>query len=69
MGHHFQAEQPFVTFDQSNNTLVIRSADYVPDDAHCCVSAMDVVTFHWDGAASVQANLRTELSENGKKQG
>lgn len=66
---HFQAGQAFVTFDRSNNMLVIRSAHYIPGDAHCCVSAMDVVTFHWDGAVFVQADLQTELSEYGKKEG
>jgi hypothetical protein len=66
---HFQAGQPFVTFDGSANTLIIRSAHYIPGDAHCCVSAMDVVSFRWDGAAFVQADLQTELSEYGKKEG
>ena len=66
---HFQAGLPFVTFDASANTLVIRSAHYIPGDAHCCVSAMDVVSFRWDGAAFVQSDLRTELSEYGRKEG
>ena len=66
---HFQAGQPTVAFDTSTKTLVIRSAHYIPGDAHCCVSAMDVITFRWDGTAFVQAGFRTELSEYGKKEG
>jgi hypothetical protein len=66
---HFQAGVPFVAFDQTADTLVSRSAHYIPGDAHCCVSAMDVVTFRWDGGVFVQADLRTELSAYGKKEG
>ncbi len=65
---HFQAGQPTESFDPSTNTLVIRSAHYIPGDAHCCVSAMDIVTFRWDGAQFVQSGIQTELSEYGKKQ-
>jgi len=63
---HVQAGQPFVRFERSNGTLVIRSAHYIPGDAHCCVSAVDVVTFRWNGAFFVQADVQTELSEYGK---
>jgi hypothetical protein len=42
---YFDAGQPTHSFDPSTNTLVIRSAHYIPGDAHCCVSAMDAVTF------------------------
>ncbi len=66
---HFDAGQPFVTFDRGNNMLVIRSAHYIPGDAHCCVSAMDVVTFRWDGTAFVESDLQTVLSGYGKKEG
>ena len=65
---HFQAGQPTQSFDPSTNTLVIRSAHYIPGDAHCCVSAMDIVTFRWDGARFVQSSIKTELSEYGKTQ-
>jgi hypothetical protein len=51
---HFQAGQPTDSFDPRTNTLTIRSAHYIPGDAHCCVSAMDVVTFRWDGNHFVQ---------------
>ena len=66
---HFQAGQPTDSFDPSTKTLVIRSAHYIPGDAHCCVSAMDIVTFRWDGTRFVQSSIQTELSEYGKKQG
>ena len=66
---HFDAGQPTHSFDPRTNTLVIRSAHYIPGDAHCCVSAMDVVTFQWDGARYVQHAIQTELSEYGKREG
>lgn len=66
---HFQAGQPTESFDATTNTLVVRSAHYIPGDAHCCVSAMDVVTFRWDGTRLVQTGIQTELSEYGKREG
>jgi hypothetical protein len=66
---HFQAGQPTESFDPGTNALVIRSAHYIPGDAHCCVSAMDVVTFRWDGARLVQTGIQTELSEYGRSEG
>jgi hypothetical protein len=66
---HFQAGQPTDSFDPSTNTLVIRSAHYIPGDAHCCVSAMDIVTFRWNGTRFVQAGIQTELSAYGRKEG
>ena len=65
---HFQAGQPTDTFDPATNTLVIRSAHYIPGDAHCCVSAMDVVTYRWDGRVFAQADIQTELSRYGKSE-
>ena len=66
---HFQAGQPTESFDAKTGTLVIRSAHYIPGDAHCCVSAMDVVTFKWDGNHFVQSGIQTALSEYGKREG
>ena len=66
---HFQAGQPTDSFDRSTNTLVIRSAHYIPGDAHCCVSAMDSVTFRWDGTRFVKSGIQPELSEYGKREG
>jgi hypothetical protein len=66
---HFDAGAPYESFNQETRTLVFRSAHYLPGDAHCCVSAMDVVTLHWDGTRFVQTAMSTELSEYGKSQG
>ena len=66
---HFQAGQPTDSFDAGTRTLVIRSAHYIPGDAHCCVSAMDIVSFRWDGTRFVQTSIQTELSEYGKSEG
>jgi len=66
---HFQAGQPTDSFDPATNALVIRSAHYIPGDAHCCVSAMDIVTFRWDGTRFIQTGIQTELSAYGKSEG
>lgn len=66
---HFQAGEPTDSFDPRTNTLVIRSAHYIPGDAHCCVSAMDVVTLRWDGNVFVPTGIQTELSEYGRSAG
>jgi hypothetical protein len=66
---HFQAGQPTDSFDATTNTLVIRSAHYIPGDAHCCISAMDFVTFQWNGTRLVQSDIQTELSVYGKREG
>ena len=66
---HFDSGAPYKSFDQKTSTLTFRSAHYLPGDAHCCVSAMDVVTLHWDGTRFVQTAISTELSEYGKSQG
>jgi hypothetical protein len=66
---HFDLRGSYVSFDQRTNSLIIRSAHYLPGDAHCCVSAMDVVIFRWTGTRFTQRTLRTELSEYGKVEG
>lgn len=62
-------DAPTASFDAGTNILVIRSSHYIPGDAHCCVSAMDVVTFRWDQTRFVQSELQTELSKYGKTAG
>ncbi len=57
------------TFDAATKTLIARSAHYLPGDAHCCISAMDVYTLQWNGSAFVQKAVTTELSDYGKKEG
>lgn len=66
---HFPTSQPRHQFDPGTNTLVIRSAHYIPGDAHCCVSAMDTVPFRWDGTRFVQSGIKTELSDYGRREG
>lgn len=66
---HFNGGSPTDSFDAATNTLVIRSAHYIPGDAHCCVSAVDVVAFRWNGIRFVETSIRTELSEYGKAEG
>jgi hypothetical protein len=66
---HFNAGQPTESFDASTKTLIIRTAHYIPGDAHCCVSAMDVVTLKWSGVRFVQTSFQTELSAYGKREG
>ena len=66
---HFGTRPPYWSFDASTNALVIRSAHYIPGDAHCCVSAMDVVTLRWGGTRFTPAALRTELSDYGRAEG
>lgn len=58
----------FDSFDEKTNKLVIRSAHYRPGDAHCCVSAIDIVTLRWNGSRFVQREIRTELSDYGKRE-
>jgi hypothetical protein len=65
---HFGASQYF-SYDENSKTLVVRSAHYLPGDAHCCVSAMDVVTLRWNGRHLVQKGLHTELSDYGLQEG
>ena len=66
---HFDAGQPTESFDDAKNTLVVRTAHYIPGDAHCCVSAMDVVALKWNGTRFVQTSFQTELSAYGKREG
>ena len=56
-------------FDTTKNTLVIRSSHYMPGDAHCCISAIDVVTFTWKADHFEQKSVLTEVSEYGRSQG
>jgi hypothetical protein len=65
----FESGQPTDSFDSSTSTLVIRSAHYIPGDARCCVSAMDIVSLRWDGTQFKPTAVQTELSEYGKMRG
>jgi hypothetical protein len=52
------------SFDAKANVLLIRSDHYTPEDALCCISPVDVVRFHWDGAHLVQTGIRTEYRKS-----
>lgn len=60
---------PFDSYDEKTTTFVIRTAHYLPGDAHCCVSAVDIVTLRWNRSRFVQVDMRTELSDYGKHEG
>jgi hypothetical protein len=65
---HFETSEQTDVFDQRAKKLVIRTAHYIPGDAHCCVSAMDVITLQWDGTSFAKTHLKTELSDYGKSE-
>ncbi len=56
-------------FNPATKTLVVRSSHYLPGDAHCCISAVDVFSLLWNGEKFVQTSLTTELSDYGVRQG
>ena len=58
----------FYSFDPMTKTFVVRSSHYLPGDAHCCVSAVDVITLRWDGIHFTQTDFKTELSDYGKSE-
>jgi hypothetical protein len=62
---HFDTSKPYASFNENSRTLVVRTAHYLPGDAHCCVSATDVVTMRWNGNRFTQKAVRTELSDYG----
>jgi hypothetical protein len=66
---HFITREPYHRYDSRAKTLTVCSAHYLPGDAHCCVSAMDVITLRWNESRFDQTDFKTELSENGKREG
>lgn len=57
--------KPF-SFNANTLVLVIRSSHYMPGDAHCCISAVDVVTFTWRDTHFEQIGIQTVLSSYGR---
>jgi hypothetical protein len=55
-------------FDPITKTLVIRSAHYLENDAHCCVSATEVAVFKWSGAQFEKSESHVELTKYGRQQ-
>ena len=66
---HFESSKPYVKYYKATKTLVIRSAHYLPDDGHCCVSAAEVITLQWAASRFVRRSVHTELTEDGKRTG
>ncbi len=71
---HFDTKQPYFSYDEKSRTLVVRTAHYVLwndgiSDAHCCASAMDVITLRWSGSRMLRKAMGTELSEYGLREG
>jgi hypothetical protein len=63
------ASGPYYSFNESTKVLVMRTTHYLLGDAHCCVSAMDVITLRWDGKHFVQTSIETLLTASGKREG
>ena len=66
---HFDWGRPYAAFDEESGMLVVRSTHYLPGDAHCCVSAMDVVTFRWKGGRFEKSATSVELTDYGSREG
>lgn len=62
--HHGGPHGKLDTFNEKENSLEIASSHYRPGDAHCCVSAVDIIVYHWEGKRLNQASVRTELLTN-----
>jgi hypothetical protein len=57
---------PLDDFDEKESNLTIHSSHYQAVDFRKRPSAIDVVTFHWEGRAFAQAAIRTEPSDCGR---
>ena len=66
---HFDTNGPYVLFNQQKQALTVRSGHYLPGDAHCCVSAVDVVTLQWGNDRFTKKTVSVELSNYGLKSG
>jgi hypothetical protein len=66
---HFDTSKPYSSLNEKSGTLMLRTAHSLPGDAHCCVSAMDVITMQWNGSRFVKKIMSTELSDYGVREG
>ncbi len=41
---HFDTNKSYASFNEKSRTLIVRTAHYLPGNAHYCVSAIDVIT-------------------------
>jgi len=53
-------------FDEKDNTLTIRAPHYQSGDYYKHPSALDIVSYHWDGRAFGQTFIQTELLNNAR---
>ncbi len=53
-------------FDEKDNTLTIRAPHYRSGDYYKHPSALDIVSYHWDGRAFGQTFIQTELLNNAR---
>jgi hypothetical protein len=60
---------PAHPFNDRTKTLVLYSAHHVPGDAHCCVSAVDVLTFTWNGSRFAYTSMEKQPTESGRLEG
>jgi hypothetical protein len=56
-------------FNDRTKTLVLYSAHHVPGDAQCCVSAVDVLTFTWNGSRFIYTSMGAQPTESGRLEG
>jgi len=66
---HFETDERYASFDEKSQNLIVRSGHYLPGDAHCCISAVDVITLRWDGHRYARSSVRVELSKYGRQSG
>ena len=59
----------YASFDPKRKELTVRTAHFLEGDANCCISAVEVIAFRWNGNRLVQKSVRLELSEYGKREG
>jgi hypothetical protein len=45
---HFGEEKPAFAFKKQFEMLTVRASHYLPGDSHCCISAVDDLTFRWE---------------------
>ncbi|MBS1864529.1 MAG: hypothetical protein JSS69_01300 [Acidobacteria bacterium] len=57
---HFNDGVKFQEFSPRSRRLVVRSSHYLFNDAHCCISAYDELTFHWIGSEYALERIETK---------
>ncbi len=65
--HHLTP--PYTSFDDNKGIFLVRANHYLPGDARCCSSATDFISLKWNGTRFEREAVRTELSDDGKREG